>query len=349
MRITFNLQGAPPADNGGTATIFNSANTLARMGHKVVVVSEKKNEFTWFPLKGPEYIQTQGFAPEYPGAKVLIATGAHTVQHVLNAPASKGAKFWWVRAHESWSTPEQVLLGHYQNSYLCPLVNSICLQRYIQEKVNRTVPIVRPGMSLDKFYPVGERKWTGKDRWILGTLFSRKSRKRFQWAREIYAGCRSRKLPVELWMYGTEDAPKNIKHDRYLKAPSVDGLRLLYGEIDIWLAPTKSEGLHMPPQEAMLCECLVIGADDPLSGMRDYLSHGKTGYVMSYWSDAVDFIEQAMSDPSRLSEITKAGRERIIEMGDRDLNMINMVQHLERGEEPTALRRKILSMRGRGR
>ena len=112
MKITFNLQGVGPGNNGGTATLFNSANILHQMGHEIQIVSEVFNEFTWFELDGPAYIKTDGLVSDYPDARAIVATGAHSVQHVLNAPASKGSKFWWIRAHEAWSMDEDVLISY---------------------------------------------------------------------------------------------------------------------------------------------------------------------------------------------------------------------------------------------
>lgn len=347
MRIIFNLQAAPPADNGGTATIFNSANVLSGMGHDVSVVSDGENLLTWFKLQA-RYLKTDGLVADYNDAHALIATGAHSVQHVLNAPATKGAKFWWVRAHESWSTPNEKLDEYYGNPYLQLLVNSVGLQRCIKKRTGRNSTIVRPGMDFDRFYALKKRTWKPKKTWVLGALFSAKSRKRFQWVREIYAACLARKFPVKLHLFGVEKKPRDVKCDKYLRAPSTDKLREFYNKVDIWLASTKSEGLHMPPQEAMLCGCLLSGAVDPLSGMEDYLVDGKTGFAMKYWSDAVELIGRVTSNPEAFAHIAEAGKRKIMELGGREQNMEVMLSCLKNGKRPDVLRRRVLDLRRRG-
>ena len=90
-----------------------------------------------------------------------------------------------------------------------------------------------------------------------------------------------------------------MKHDRYLYKPTPDQLREFYNEVDFWIAPTKKEGLHIPPQEAMLCGCVLIGTggkstkdDYALSGMHDYLVHNETGFAVDNPDRAVAIIKK---------------------------------------------------------
>ena len=129
-------------------------------------------------------------------------------------------------------------------------------------------------------------------------------------------------------------------------------LRRFYNNIDFWLAPTESEGLHMPPQEAMLCHCVVIGANELLSGMKDYLMEkskfGKTGFTMNHWSDAVDIIyDHWGKDRETLQEISENGRKQILSMGNREENMLKMIQCFEKRKDPHTLRRLEMEMRRR--
>ena len=258
MKIIFNLQGVGLANNGGSSTIVRSANVLASLGHEVYVVSEKKNELTWVALNGPTYIKTDGLVCTYPSAHAIIATGVHSVQHVLNASARVGKKYWWIRAHETWAMKEADILKLYSNLHIKPIVNSVCLKNFILKKLNKDLPIVRPGVDPTVFYQTNGRNWNKKE-FVLGGLYCDKPRKRMQWIVEIYEACKQRKLSVKLHLFGTYDEPKDTMHDKYVKTPDSQRLRDFYNEVDIWLAPSESEGLHIPPQEAMLCGCVVIG------------------------------------------------------------------------------------------
>ena len=52
-----------------------------------------------------------------------------------------------------------------------------------------------------------------------------------------------------------------------------------YNYVDIWLSPSMSEGLHLPPAEAGLTACPTVATTAELSGMQDYVIHRKTGMV----------------------------------------------------------------------
>jgi glycosyltransferase involved in cell wall biosynthesis len=325
MKITFSVQGTGAGDNGGTATIFHSANVLASMGHTVKIVSFDKSYFTWFKLEGVEYIKTKRY--DYPDADVLIATGASSVKHVLNSPGKKGLKYWWVRAHETWITNHDNLLGMYRNPNIKLLVNSVHLQKFIHKRMGITPQIIRPGIDIDLWQSNRERDWERKEVFVLGGLYNEKPRKRFKWIPEIYEQLLGKKYKVKLYLFGTYDKPQGFPYDKYTKKPKQKTLEKFYNSVDFWLAPTKSEGLHIPPQEAMLCECIVFGACEELSGTADYLEHGTTGFITPEWSEAVDMIAKVIDDKDRknLYRIARAGKEKIIELGTRQTNMENLL------------------------
>jgi len=332
MKITFSGQGSGFGNNGGSATIYASANALHKLGHQVTLVSFEKSYFTWFKLDGPKYVSTRRY--DYPDADILVATGASSVKHVLNSPSNKGVKFWWVRAHETWVTDQDTLLAHYRNPNLHCIVNSVCLQKYINRKIGKIFPIVKPGLDIEKLYPMRERDWKKKKTFVLGGLYNEKPRKRFKWIPEIYEQLAERlgkKHTIHLDLFGTYDRPKGFEFRNYYKKPTDKRKLQFYNTTDFWLAPTKSEGLHIPPQEAMLCEAVVIGANEELSGMADYLDHGNTGFIVPDWPEAVSLIEELILDPDRseLERVAKTGRGKILELGDREKNMKELLNYFD--------------------
>ena len=324
MKITFDLRECGAANNGGTSTIFNSANILHKLGNEVVLVSDVKNKFNWFELDGPVYKVTEVL----PDADILMATGAKSVKHVMAEHINKGKKYWWIRAHETWViSDENVLFDLYRQKDLKLLTNSICIKKYIEKQIEKKVKIIRPGNDITVFKPTRRRIWE-KQEYTLGALYNPKERKRFEWIPEIYYALKER-YPIKLRLFGDagKGPEKYTEPEEYLVRPDKDQLCRFYNDVDFWIAPSMSEGLHRPPQEAMLSGCLVIGATEPLSGMIDYLEHGKTGYTMAYWSDAIKLISRLIDTKGKnINTITNAGRQRIKELGDREYNMKHMLK-----------------------
>jgi len=327
MKITFNLQSVGAGNNGGTATLFHSANTLSSLGHQVFVVSNMPNEFTWFKLNGPKWFET-GSTLEYPDADILIATGVKSVRNVVRAPVEKGEKYWWIRAHETWNADENQLFANYRNSNINLIVNGLCLQKFIKSRMNKFCPIIRPGTDTDLFKPTRTRNWAVKKQWSIGALYNDKPRKRFEWVPEIVKGLKDQGLNVRLHLFGTEEKPEDLECSSYLMQPTPDELKVFYNKVDLWLAPTNSEGLHMPPEEAMLCGCVLFGADEELSGMVDYLKDGETGFIIESVSDSVEKILSLVGSKEgrkKLETISMKGRKKIRSLGDRKINMKMMV------------------------
>jgi len=346
MKITFCCQTTGCGNNGGTASIFHSAEVLSNLGHQVNVVSDKKNLFNWFKLKGAKFIKATGI--DYPDADVLIATGVGSVKNVLTAPPQKGFKSWWIRAHETWITGEPVLYSLYRRADIDKMVNSRGLRKFISRTVETSLTLVRPGLDFDVFYQSRKERDWNKKTFTLGALYNSKGSKRFKWIPYICERLKTLDIAFKLKLYGTVDDPVG-NYDEYISRPTAKELRKLYNEVDFWIAPTKAEGLHIPPQEAMLCGCIVIGASGELNGMNDYIEQGRTGFLVQDADKVVELLTSSIANNGTgLDKISKAGIERIKSMGDREQNMGYMVEHfIKMLDRMNREKRDRVRMRGR--
>jgi hypothetical protein len=101
----------------------------------------------------------------------------------------------------------------------------------------------------------------------------------------------------------------------------------LYNEIDIWLAPTELEGLHIPPQEIMLTEGCVLGTNAGMSGTQDYLENNKTGSVSNNtFTNFLEKTHELIKNKELRIKLGIEGRKKIIELGNREDNMKKMLE-----------------------
>jgi len=325
MRFIFNLERCGAANNGGTKTIFASANTLVDMGHEVFVVSDIENKFTWFPLKA-EFIHFRGKSKEYPSADAHIATGFQTVKPVLASPSFTGERVHWIRAHETWIMKDPTLVYHAPTR---KLVNSKGLQQFIKANYGIDSIILYPGIEYDVFRNVG--KYDISYPIGIGALYNQKARKRFPWVVDSFRFLkRTYGRAVRFILFGNDGRPINLEklfRFSYVQQPAQEQLVHLYNQCTFWLAPTESEGLHICPMEAALCRSVVIGTDAPLAGMSDWLDE-TTGFVSendydSYLKMVLFAFEQ---EPSKLAALSIAARDRIVQkIGSRRRNMGKLV------------------------
>jgi len=327
MRIIFNAMNVGIGQNGGSHTIVQSANTLSSLGNDVTIIDTGKNQYT-FDTTLVEHIKVR--RPEdVPNADVIIGTGFRSWQSTIDFPKRCGKKFIWLRGWETWNAPENRLFDLLSNKKITVLANSVCLTRKLSER--GIIPwLIRPGNDFDKFSPLNKRD---PEIVVFGGLYNsgnKRSTKRTEWIYKTYETLKKEYAGgLRLAMFGCENGSPKIPVNIYMHNPHDVEKNDLYNMVDIWLAPSELEGLHIPPQEAMLTECCVLGTCAPMSGMQDYLIDGKTGVVSD--NNINDFINKAR-DLVHSSDMRKhyghEGKLKIRSLGDRIDNMKKLINTL---------------------
>jgi len=324
MKIIFDLRNTGLGNQGGSSTLVNCANTLFELGHKVYVVDSMKNQHTWTPLLAKHIIINKH--NKIPDADVIIATGYKSVKATVKAPVRCGVKFHYLRAWETWQMPEQVIIKNILQQPTIKIVNGIGLQKKLKS-YNIDSKIIRPGYDFEYYNPELKKN---KHPIILGGVYRAgkfANIKRTDWIFRVASEIKKKIKNVELWMFGTESKPNSLVVDKYFRNPSKEDKQYFYNMIDIFLAPTKQEGLHIPPAEAMLTETAVVGTNTELSGMQDYLIHEKTGLVSENNIQSFSTnVERLVINENFRKRLGVNGRMKIIEIGDRKSNMKKMVE-----------------------
>ena len=327
MRITFDLRKTGLGNQGGSSTLVNSANTLFDLGHEVYIVDNMKNQHTWTPLRAKHIIINKH--NKIPDADVIIATGYKSVKTTVKSLTNCGIKFHYIRAWETWQMPEQHIVKNILQHPTIKIVNSIGLQKKLKS-YNIDSKIIRPGYDLEDFYPQLKKD---NRTIILGGVYRTgkfTNIKRTNWILEAASHIKNKRKDVELWMFGTESKPRDLIIDKYFRSPSKEDKNYFYNMIDIFLAPTQQEGLHMPPAEAMLTETPVVGTNAELSGMQDYLIHEKTGLVSeNNFESFLTNVKKLVINENRRKRLGISGRLKILDIGDRKTNMKKMVEFFE--------------------
>lgn len=325
MEIIFDLRNVGLGNNGGSLTLIKSGNTLQEMGHGVCFIDSGKNKHTWVALEADHIIVDND---DYiPSADIIIATGYKSVSKTLSAPKRCGIKAHWIRGWETWQYPPKKIIAYILNAPTVKLVNSIGLKNMLK-KYNFKSEIIRPGYDLDELYPTNSRN---KKRFVLGGLYTRGKHeqiKQTRWIFETYKYLRNKYGNIELWMFGNDMIQRGII-DNFFHRPNADAKLFMYNSIDVWLSPAIQEGLHMPPAEAMMTGCPVVGVDAELSGTHDYLLNGITGIISENNLDSfIKNVEKIYLNSELRNDMGKRARQKIEELGDRKHNMQILVNYI---------------------
>jgi hypothetical protein len=328
MDIIFNCLDSGLGPNGGSRTIVRSANTLRKEGNNVWIFNPKKEPaYTWDEIEVP--IIHEHFERIFK-ADAIIATSYSSVKSTMEFPDRLGKKYHWIRGFESWHHNEKEMIEIF-NQPTIKIVNSICMQNKLKE-FNIDSKIIRPGYDFYETFPLNIRK--SNETLTLGGLYSsgdKRSTKRVNWilkaVREI-----KEKMRLRLIMFGSENSPHmNDPIDSFISNPSIYVKNSMYNECDIWLAPTCNDSLHMPPAEAMLTECCIVGTDAPMNGMKDYLINAETGIESfnNYESFRDSIIYALLVGEETRLRFGKAGKAKISLIGTREYNMNILINYID--------------------
>jgi len=323
VKIIFNLFQVGLNNNGGSHTLINSANTLSDLGNEVIIVDSSKNFYTWNELKCKHLIVKD--INEFPNADIIIATGMRSMESTEKCKIKN--KFVYVRGWETWVYPEKNLVDLLKQSSCKKIVNSSCLQNKL---TSFSIPSYKcfPGYDLDEFYPNNKRN---NDKIVLGGLFNygnKRKTKRTEWILKAYNDLK-KEYEISLNLFGIED--KLQKSDvNFTYNPTKEKKNNIYNNINLWLATSDLEGLHITPAEAMLTECCIIGTNAEMSGTQDYLFNNSTGIVTNNdYNSFLNGIKEILFDFEKQNILGKNARNKILEIGDRKKNMKKFLQIIE--------------------
>jgi len=322
MKIAFNFHGCSAGNNGGTQSVFLSAIALDAMGHDVECWSHRPNKHTWIRLPKSVPFITKKSIHQHGPTDVLVALGAKSVKSTV-AFKQKGQGVYWIRGYETWACSKANLVKGYRSGLLLA-ANSQWLCDRVSQLADSPCELIRPGIATDFFTPTARAK---RKPVIVGALYSPRASKRSKFA----ANAVNRAGGMQLWLLGNQKPPKAFWHTRAFKQPSREGKRTMMQAVDIWLAPTISEGLHLPPMEAGLCGCALIANQHPRGGMEDYANKETAVLFPKDNMDAAILgLQQLAKNFKRRQQLAVRLREQIVkEIGTPTENMEKLVTWLE--------------------
>jgi len=325
MRIIFDLRNVGLGNNGGSLTLIKCGNTLTKLGHEVFFIDSGKNCNTWEKILAEHIIVKRN--SNIPDAEAIIATGYRSCAATLSAPERCGKKFHYIRGWEVWQGNENWIRRKVLEVPTIKIVNSIGLQQKLKT-YNVSSTVLYPGYDLDKLYPTSKPRKSV----VIGGLYTvgkHEQTKRPHWVIDCFRALKSKYNNIDLHMFGTSrQAPVLVSH--YVANLQEKQKNSFYNSVNIWLSPSILEGLHLPPAEAMMTGCPVVGVDTELCGTKDYLVDNVSGLVSKNTFD--DFLaktELLVENSSLRKKLGEQARRTIEKIGSRESNMKKFVTFVE--------------------
>jgi len=83
---------------------------------------------------------------------------------------------------------------------------------------------------------------------------------------------------VHQHLFGTGRRPRGLAGATYIRMPSLEEARSIYGRCKVWMLASASEGFPHAVLEAMACGCALVSTD--CGGTRDIIRDGENGFLV---------------------------------------------------------------------
>ncbi|OAJ59421.1 hypothetical protein A6V36_27655 [Paraburkholderia ginsengiterrae] len=312
MKITFILPKLTRHPTGGGKIVYQYANAMANAGHSVEVLHPetlflwnlRKNPFlmllslaadcarllrgwmgrsasivSWMTIDPAVKIRVvPALFPRYiPHADVVVASLWRTAEYVENYPASKGAKFYFIQHHETWSGPERRV-----NQTLMSSMNKIVISGWLRDVVkdlsgDDAYQVPNP-VDHDEFFPTAP---IANRRHLVSMLYSPHIWKGAADGLAALALAKRKFPDMEAILFGISPRPDALPSwIKYVQNPAKRVLREeIYNASSIYMCPSWTEGWGLPVLEAMACGCAIVTSDN--GGTRDFVVNEENGLVVA--------------------------------------------------------------------
>ena len=303
--------------SGGIKVVAIYAKLLTAKGHKVTLVSppfastplKKKLKFllenkAWPKAKssashldglGLDHRILNTYRPvtdkDVPDADVVIATWWETAEWVNALSVSKGEKFYFIQGHEIFDfVPKE----RCKATYRLPLRKIVIAQWLANlmrdEYGDNYVNLVSNSVDHNQFFAAPRGKQT---RPTLGLLYHKGANKGFDIALLAITKLRQKLPELRVLCFGShapQDPTLLADYIEFKESPPQDKIRDIYGQCDVWITASRSEGFNLPAMEAMACRTPVVATRTgwPIEAIKD----GENGFLVEV-DDVAAIVDSA--------------------------------------------------------
>jgi hypothetical protein len=292
MRIAFTVCRCGLANNGGSQSIVRMANALRQLNHRVMILSDWKNCFTWEKLHPSIFTRVPADASSWPDADVIISTGVRTIPGAIAFSETTGAPHWsWLRGWETWLRRDSELVPLYAHPNVRLMANSKWLCEHVARRTQKACALQYSGVPYERFTDL--RKRNRKHLVIGGLAHFTKSSKRWSTFRKLAQRSKTHgRRNIYFVAMGDRPSKETAFLSAYISRPSLEKKVQFYNAIDIWVSTSVLEGLHIPPMEAGLCGAAIITPRTARSGTDDYAIHRYS--ALRYDPNRIDDLDESI-------------------------------------------------------
>lgn len=304
MKIAFLLDSH--RISGGTYVIFEHATRILDMNNDVYIITKdivNKDELKWFPKSKKLNWTTYSEAKEIK-FDVAVATWCMSVYELYKVNSKKYAYF--VQSIESKFFSKYNFVAKYlvEKTYNLPLnyiTEATWIKRYLNEKNEREIHLVKNGIMKDVFISDGESISSRKSD-KLRVLVEGPLNVPFKNVERTIELCKE-SIADEIWLMTSSDIQSYPGVDRVFSRVPISETAKIYRSCDIIVKLSYVEGMFGPPLEMFHCGGSAITYD--VTGHDEYIINNYNAIVVKTdrESEVTDTINMLKNNPEYLNEL----------------------------------------------
>lgn len=295
------------------------ADRLLRRGHQVTVVSvpparvsilrklfrwilrrnrpiSEESKTSYFDQLGVPVKVLESLRPvvddDLPDADIVVATWWETAEWVSALDSRKGTKVYFIQGHEVFPF---LPIERTSATYRLPL-HKIVISNWLKDIMSteygdNAVDLVYNSVDTEQFFAPSRSKQAEP---TVGFLYSTPSLKGVDVLLTALAEVKKRLPALRAVAFGSDHVSPGLPLPdwvQFVYRPPQNEIRLIYGECDVWLCASRTEGFHLPPLEAMACRCPVVSTR--VGGPADTVEDGVNGFIVDI-GDAAGLSEKTL-------------------------------------------------------
>jgi glycosyltransferase involved in cell wall biosynthesis len=318
LRITFIIPKI--GTSGGLRVVAVYADRLRRRGHQVTVVSvpplrvsalrklarrilrreqsvpnvSKASYFDQLnvPVKVLESMRSVTDS-DVPEGDIVVATWWETAEWVSALSSNKGIQVYFIQGHEVFPF---LPIERTRATYRLPL-HKIVISNWLKDVMrteygDQAVDLIYNSVDTEQFFAPKRCKQTDP---TVGFLYSTPSLKGVDVLLSALAEIKKQLPSLRAVAFGSDQVSPGLPLPdwvRFQYQPPQDQIRLIYGQCDVWLCASRTEGFHLPPLEAMACRCPVVSTR--VGGPMDTVEDGVNGFLVDI-GDSAGLAKKALT------------------------------------------------------
>ena len=238
------------------------------IGHKLYMLKKLLSNFRRYLIR-KDYLKKENICLQpvwkisdknIADADVSIATAWPTASDVMRLSENKGKRLYFVQDFEVW---DDRIWG--EKSYQLPL-KKIVIANWIKESIEKLgidsseITVINNGIDVAS-YEANDKVINYKKPIKCLMLSHIHPKKGVREGLQVFEAVKKKYPDVSLTMFGMLDNPDIPDFVNFIKNPTMEELRKLYFDADIFIYPSLVEGWGLTVIEAMCAKCAVVGTN----------------------------------------------------------------------------------------